>query len=57
MATEDVINEGEQSALERDAHQWRLHQTDHFLHGTPYGQPLTCDLDCPMRASDDDSGE
>ena len=42
------------SALERAAHQWRLHQTDHLLYGTPWGQPLTCDLNCPMRAFDDD---
>ena len=57
MATEDTINEAEQSALKRAAHQWRLHQSDHFLYGTPWGQPLTCDLNCPMRAFDDDDDD
>ena len=57
MAQEYIIQTPEQSRLERDAHKWRVHQTEHLLLGTLYSKPLTCDLDCPMRADDDDADD
>ena len=38
---------------------YRIHQAEHFVQGTPYAVPLTCDLDCPLRVTqeDEDAGE